>query len=427
MSAIKNFFAKRKADAKFKIAGPGHKLTDSSPKLATVPSCASSSAPQPRARPSHGAMMSGVAAIERIEKSQQKQLSMANRSAKVIKAEALKALQEEEKLKNTNSGPKEVSIEASTHLAVAGVYFRCPLVGPYVLSKSEMDAKIKEFLYDQLEEEPGLTSTLIIHTCNKDKVLIRACIETLIKCLTNVICNADDDKYRKIRVNTKTFMEKIQPVAGAIDFLIAAGFQLQKLPHNDGPEEEFYVMSAEKASDITNLEMLLDALEASEPMKPELDRGTRVLHLCAIIEKIELPPEFYNLSKEEIKREQQLKSEAVEQGMVLKTKAMREREAEKELRRYRFCLIRVRFPDIILQGTFYSWEKLSSLKEYIKENLAKEISYTLISPSGHRLTTDDTSLAELGLAPAAVVNFCSEEGISGSYLLPETMALLQTI
>lgn len=35
---------------------------------------------------------------------------------------------------------------------------------------------------------------------------------------------------------------------------------------------------------------------------------------------------------------------------MLRTKAMREREAARDLRRYKFCIIRVKFPDnIILQ------------------------------------------------------------------------------
>ncbi|GAB6022993.1 Transitional endoplasmic reticulum ATPase TER94 [Chamberlinius hualienensis] len=409
------------------MAGPGHKLTESTKSNAA--SAASSSTAQPRARPSHGAMMSGVAAIERIEKFQQNQPSMVNRSSKVIKAEARKALEEEEKLKSAYAGLKEVNIEASSHLTVTGVYFRCPLVGPYVLPKSEMDAKIKEFLYDQLNEERGLTATLIIHTCNKDKALVQACIETLKKCLSNIIESPCEEKFRKIRVNTKTFMEKIQPVEGAVDFLIAAGFQLQKLPHNEGPEEDFYVMSADSVGDLEDLETLRDALESAEPIKPELDRGIQILQPTAILERIELPSEFYTISKEEIKREQQLKSEAVEQMSILKTKAMRDREAERELRRYRYCLIRVRFPDdIILQGTFKAWEKLFDLKEFIRENLAEEISFSLISPNGHRLMEGDDTLAELGLAPAALVNFSvSDEGASSqSYLKPETMALLQT-
>jgi UBX domain-containing protein 6 len=35
--------------------------------------------------------------------------------------------------------------------------------------------KIKEFLYDQLEEERGLTACLIIHTCNKNREKVCFC------------------------------------------------------------------------------------------------------------------------------------------------------------------------------------------------------------------------------------------------------------
>ena len=48
-----------------------------------------------------------------------------------------------------------------------GLIFWLP--GPDVLTKEEWDKKIKEFLYEQLEEERGLTACLIIHTCNKNR------------------------------------------------------------------------------------------------------------------------------------------------------------------------------------------------------------------------------------------------------------------
>lgn len=41
--------------------------------------------------------------------------------------------------------------------------------GPEVLSKDEWKVKIKEFLYEQLAGEKGLTACLIIHSCNKNK------------------------------------------------------------------------------------------------------------------------------------------------------------------------------------------------------------------------------------------------------------------
>lgn len=42
------------------------------------------------------------------------------------------------------------------------------------------------------------------------------------------------------------------------------------------------------------------------------------------------------------------RSEGIERSMMLRTKAMREKEEMREMRKYRFALIRVRFPDGIL-------------------------------------------------------------------------------
>ena len=54
-----------------------------------------------------------------------------------------------------------------------GLIFWLP--GPDVLTKEEWDKKIKEFLYEQLEEERGLTACLIIHTCNKSRDKVYFC------------------------------------------------------------------------------------------------------------------------------------------------------------------------------------------------------------------------------------------------------------
>ena len=45
------------------------------------------------------------------------------------------------------------------------------------------------------------------------------------------------------------------------------------------------------------------------------------------------------------------RTETVERNAELRTKAMREAEDQKRMRRYRYCLVRIRFPDgILLQG-----------------------------------------------------------------------------
>ena len=52
-------------------------------------------------------------------------------------------------------------------------------------------------------------------------------------------------------------------------------------------------------------------------------------------QKFSLPPDFFSLSIDEIRKEQRLKTEALEREGMLRTKAMREREHERERRKYR--------------------------------------------------------------------------------------------
>ena len=50
-----------------------------------------------------------------------------------------------------------------------------------------------------------------------------------------------------------------------------------------------------------------EGLVNSEPIRAELDRGMRVLLPQQASRNFELPPDFFNLSAEEIRREQQAK------------------------------------------------------------------------------------------------------------------------
>ena len=86
----------------------------------------------------------------------------------------------------------------------------------------------------------------------------------------------------------------------------------------------------------------------------------------------------------------------------------------RELRKYRYCLIRVRFPDgVILQGTFRATEKLEAVMEFIRENLEKDwMPFYLSTQTGLNLSTNEGStLAELSLAPASVVNLAWDPNI----------------
>lgn len=175
------------------------------------------------------------------------------------------------------------------------------MVSEEILPRNEWKAKIKEFLYEQLENERGLTSCLIILNCNT-KEKSSACIETLTKYLENIIQHPDEEKYRKIRQSNRIFCEKVRLCEGALDFLLAAGFIEQEI---DG--EPFFIYSDENnPSGVDGLNELLEALQHSEIIPLELDRNIQVL-LPSQTRKSELPPDFYRISPEELKREQQLR------------------------------------------------------------------------------------------------------------------------
>ena len=100
-----------------------------------------------------------------------------------------------------------------------------------------------------------------------------------------------------------------------------------------------------------SLEQHKEQLLRAEPVRATLARQRRVFWPSPLASQFDLPADFFNLTAEELKREQRLRSEAVERLSVLRTKAMREREEQREMRKYTYTLLRVRFPDgCLLQG-----------------------------------------------------------------------------
>lgn len=100
-----------------------------------------------------------------------------NTSLAAIKAQVKRELEAERKLKEeaaaklAGESKDNANQSENKNLACQGVFFRCPLISEEILPKKEWKAKIKEFLFEQLELERGLTACLIIQNCNvKEKV-----------------------------------------------------------------------------------------------------------------------------------------------------------------------------------------------------------------------------------------------------------------
>jgi len=334
-------------------------------------------------------------------------------------------------------GPREVNLTAAP---VAGrVMFRSALTGPdLLLPRDEMETHIEAYLLSQLPTEPAMTAALMIYTLNRSSEAVKQCVETIGKYLENISMHPHEEKYRRIRASNKVLQERVLGLRGAEEFMQAAGFRQMTVESPDGSAEEFLVFKPGSDVDDDRLMELKEILSNAEPIRPELDRSVHIFHPSPNATKMPVPDEFFRVSAEELRREQQAKKEAVEQLGMLRTREMRERDRIKELRRYRYCLLRVRFPDgILLQGTFSASEKLSAVFAFISENLVSDwIPFTLTSAAGHALTDDTSSLAELDLAPASLINLtfdpsvmsdiASAKGVKlkSPYIKPEVMAAI---
>ncbi|KAF6211504.1 hypothetical protein GE061_012016 [Apolygus lucorum] len=259
---IKSFFEKRKG-GKFK--GKGHKLTESVPQPKQK-----EEKPVVRQAPTDDAKQAGLAALARLEKKAP--------TSSFGNALSLKPSMRTSVASSYEKGDSPVKVEkVNTNpdiLAVQGVYFKCPLISPEVLSKEEWKEQIRTFLYEQVELEKALTSCLMIHTLNKNRDEVSQCVETLCTYLTNIIHNPGEEKYKKIRMSNKVFQERVIKLEGSMQFLEAAGFEKHKLPFKD-VEEDFLVFVNEVDDD--HLEMMIDSLRSAESVPLELDRNVQVM------------------------------------------------------------------------------------------------------------------------------------------------------
>ncbi|NXL11293.1 UBXN6 protein, partial [Mesembrinibis cayennensis] len=404
-------------------------------------------APKPRQGPTDEAQMAAAAALARMElkpkaKAPSSQEAIKNQVRKELMAEAAasgKGLSVEEK---DLASPDEQGAAAPS---VSGVYFVCPLTGA-VVRKDEKEKHIREAIQSYFSVDPVAASIMEIHTFNKDREKVRAGVETVAKYLDNIYLHPEEEKYRKIKLQNKVFQERISCLEGIHRFFQAIGFETKTLPvpgqgkKSKQTTEEYYVLKEEMLTKLEDLKDYKEQLLSSEPVRAQLDRQLCVFKPSPEAARFELPNDFYNLTAEEIKREQRLRTEAVEKASMLRTRAMREKEEQREMRKYNYTLVRVRFPDgYILQGTFYARESVSVLYNFVREALRDDwLPFELLGPGGLKLTDENLAFNECGLVPSALLTLAwdaavmadiqaSGEEQPASPLKPELLSRVQTL
>ncbi|CAK6445613.1 unnamed protein product [Pipistrellus nathusii] len=405
---MKKFFQEIKADIKFKSAGAGQKLTESAAEKAPKPKTNQPARQQSRQGPTNEAQMAAAAALARLEQKQPR--ARGPSSQDLMRSQVKKELPAEETVSGSSgtnmvSEPKE---EGSTPLAVPGVYFTCPLTGD-ILRKDQRDTRIKEAILSHFSTDPVAASIMKIHTFNKDRDRVKLGVDTIAKYLDNIHLHPEEEKYRKIKLQNKVFQERINCLEGAHEFFEAIGFQKTLLPVPDQEvPEEFYVLSEAALAQPESLERHKEQLLSGEPVRATLIRQRRVFRPSPMASQFDLPSDFFNLTAEEAKREQKLRSEAVERLSMLRTKAMREKEEQREMRKYTYTLLRVRLPDgCLLQGTFYARERVAALYSFVREALQNDwLPFELLASCGQKLSEDENlAFNECGLVPSALLTF----------------------
>ncbi|KAJ1369083.1 PUB domain [Parelaphostrongylus tenuis] len=293
------------------------------------------------------------------------------------------------------------------------------------MTKTEMMQAIEEFLTSQLlcaDEDTVVPAVLLLYSLNK-KQPKEVAIETIGKYLQNIIEYPDEPKYRRIRLSNKAYQERVASVKGGPEFLKSVGFEERLEPLKDGDTPEpFLVISEEKINNTARLVTALSLLRDGQSVPIKVSRQTMV-YLLRENERIntpKLPNDFFDLTADEIRREQQMRTEDVDRILTLRTREMRERDAKQRQYSYKYTLIRIRLPDrYVLQGTFGCYEPFSSVQEFVAKHLSNASSlFSLCDPGrGSEPIVDFTkSLAELGLAPAVVLHLDWDEPNDGPSL-----------
>ncbi|KAM4708335.1 UBX domain-containing protein 6 isoform 2-T3 [Discoglossus pictus] len=363
----------------------------------------SKQAPKPRQPPTGEAQIAAAsAAMARIEGKARVQ------PKDPIKTQVKRELEAAQEV-GTTPDNKSVIVPVKDSISVCKVLFRCPLTGD-ILRKEEREGHIRNAIEQLSSTEPIYAAIMKIHTFNKDREKVKLGIETMAKYLDNIISHPDEEKYRKIKQSNKVFQERISSLEGTREFFEAVGFQNMTLPVPGQEEpEDFYVALDTPDS----LQGYRDDLLSAEQVKATLERQARVFKPSLQAAHFELHDDFYNLTIDELKREQRQRAEALERSSMLRTKAMREKEEQREMRKYNYTVLRIRLPDgYILQGMFYARERVSALFTFVREQLQNDwLPYELLAPGGHKVEDEQAAFNECGLVPSALLTFCWDPAV----------------
>ncbi|XP_065316938.1 UBX domain-containing protein 6-like isoform X2 [Gordionus sp. m RMFG-2023] len=281
------------------------------------------------------------------------------------------------------------------------IYFTCNHIDIPPFPFEQMLEKLRQFLLSEFSLHPLYFSTIIIKTLN-NPTTSQQCIDVLTKYIENIGRDYNNPRYRAIRCNNKIFNDKVTPVEGAKEFLIAFGFESHLMPANfyqlddinlqlrllktqknddqNTEEELYYLFNLEEGQNLEDkIKVALSILENTKKMEWELYRNERLYYFISESPKFEPPNQFYKHKLEDVKMIYKDMKNRVDKDLLLRTRAMKLAELpdkdfntklDHELCDQCYTFIRIKFPNnLILQGTFEVEEKISKVIDFISQYL----------------------------------------------------------
>ncbi|CAF3419898.1 unnamed protein product [Rotaria sp. Silwood1] len=427
MAELKELFSKVKDNVKSAKADEGQQLNEASstsvPQTVLSQTCSHSSEKQ-NSNSGTATRAAAEAAQQRLQQqlSRQKSGISNSRTADSVRHQAQRELEQEKALKDEYQkaldlkdhyfGNRQISIESAPVVDYSKLFFKCPdIFGDNVcLTYDELQQRIESTLKSQLDSEPIITTILLFLTCNqKDSDKLNIGKEIICKYFDNIISSPNEDKYRRIRLQNKIYLEKVFQLKYATELLQASGFIT-----SDDNESIIY-----QEYSIERLQLARDTLMNSKPIKVQLDKNLKIFQptteqLC--IPPVQLLPQdplFYQITINELLREKQRQKDLLEKEQMLRTKAMRERDEKSYLNvQYKYTILRIRMPDeIILQVIFQSNDLLSSLFEYLRTHclVYNTLPFILTSMADRRIYSSEDeqpiTLSQCDLVPTAFLSF----------------------
>jgi UBX domain-containing protein 6 len=101
-------------------------------------------------------------------------------------------------------------MESSAVVDYSKFFFKCPdIFGDDIcLPYDELQQRIENTLQSQLDSEPTVAAILLFLTSNqKDQEKLDTAKEIICKYFDNIIANPNEDKYRRIRLQNKVYLE----------------------------------------------------------------------------------------------------------------------------------------------------------------------------------------------------------------------------